>query len=112
MIDFIKKQDNYFIEGLTKKGSHIYFVEIPENKLNFHIQHPSTNNSVKAPTQLVIYSNITISDKMLQELNQSCIIKVIELCNRNQQIVAYPLTGFNYNKLKKLLFEFTEKFSL
>ncbi len=117
MINFIKQQDNYFIEGITNRGNQIYFVEVPENKLIFqeneHSKHSSENLKGKGePTRIVIYSNITISDKMKEAISESKILKIVQFCNRNQQIVAHPLKGFNYDKLKKALTDFTDKFNL
>jgi len=120
MMNFIKRNDNFFVEGFTDKGYKIYFVEIPQDKIFFYEPNNlniimQANNDIiitHKPTRIVLYSNIIFSSRMIEKIEKYHIIKIIGLCNNNQQIIAYPIAGFNYDRLKDILSDFTDKSGL
>lgn len=124
-MEFRKKKDSLFTEGMTKSGHSIAYVLVKEDKLVFFgsekdniIEELVKNKGeryytkVKQPTRLVFYCNFALTMAMAKELEQSKILHVDSLSNENQQIIAHPVFGFDYMKLENILASFAEKFNL
>jgi hypothetical protein len=121
-MDFRKSIDSFFVVGTTAKGNTVSFVQVPQSKivtLNEGEQveairevGSSTFINVPQPTRLVIYCSFPITTKMVDELESSKIIRVMELDNNNQQIIAHPLFSFDFEKLQNILFNMSKKFDL
>lgn len=128
-MNFSKAKDSLFMIGTTEKGNSIYFTPISEDKLVIRKQpEPGTHlligvrkpvfgvkvpfDEVKQPTRIILYCNFHISTAMLDELNSSKIITVLECSNTKQQIVIEPLDFFDYSKLTDVLFDICKKFDL
>lgn len=121
-MEFKKDKNSLFLEGTTKKGNTISFVPVPidsliiynednANALAYRDQGTKYFVDIPKPTRLVLYSNFEFTTKMIDELEKSRIIAVIERCN-NRQIIAYALFAFDFDKLKKVLFDLAQKFEL
>ncbi|SHE58515.1 hypothetical protein [Dysgonomonas macrotermitis] len=124
-MNFKKAEDSPFTIGSTQKGNTISFVPISEDKLVFRkeLDKPEVLEAIRLyteksfepvpkPTRIILYCNFYIKPSMLDELNSSKIISVIEGSNTKQQIIAEPLNFFDYEKLTDILFDLCKKFDL
>lgn len=120
-MDFRKPKDSPFLVGTTQKKNTISFVPVSEEKLVVlnkqqveAIREFGTKEFIDQPepTRLVLYCSFLVTAQMADELEQSKILYVDEICNNRTQIIVYPLAFFDYQNLQDILFDLTQKFDL
>lgn len=123
-MNFIKKAGDCFMIGTTAQNNTISFVPIPEDRLTIYDPQKDQNvdsvdtyivrNKIEEvkPTVITLYFNFEVTTPMIQELESSKIVLVQGTRNERMQIELYPLFGFDFEKLKEVLYDLSVKFKL
>lgn len=123
-MNFIKKPGDCFMIGTTPRNKTISFVPAPEDRLTIYDPQKDQNissvdtyigrNKIEEikPSVITLYLNFEVTTPMIEELESSKIIQVQGTRNERRQVELYPLFGFNFEKLKEVLYDLSVKFKL
>lgn len=123
-MNFIKKAGDCFMIGVTAQNNTISFVPVAEERLT--IYDPQKDQSIVSvdtyigrnkieevkPTVITLYCNFEVTTPMIQELERSKIVQVQGTRNERMQVELYPLFGFDFKKLKEVIYDLSVKFNL
>lgn len=111
-ISFVKKEDSLFMVGKTTSGKEIGFVMGNEARIVCVDPESIIDPEDQEATKMVFYCNFGISMRMMDFIENYEILCDLELTNYRQQLSAYPLIGFDYEKLFNMFTDLVTEFNL
>lgn len=119
-IEFKAIKGSPFFEGVTDRAAAVAYSYVNEDRLKYYTtssELPDTDDEeAQQPTTLSMGCNFKVDGAMLDLIDQSKIVYVIgckyDAEEGQSNIVFYPRSGFQYEKLQDVIVDLCEKFNL